>query len=70
MLAYLQRFAGLLNKKEDAKVFGGLMDSIRMAFNKKFYDVSKKQYSNNTVTANLLPLYFGIGPGFFKGNRL
>ncbi|MFI5132593.1 MAG: alpha-L-rhamnosidase C-terminal domain-containing protein, partial [Chitinophagales bacterium] len=66
MLAYLQRFAGLLNKKEDAKVFGLLMDSIRMAFNKKFYDVNKKLYSNNTATANLLPLYFGLVPDSLK----
>ncbi|MFI5132677.1 MAG: family 78 glycoside hydrolase catalytic domain, partial [Chitinophagales bacterium] len=66
MLAYLQRFAGLLNKKEDANVFGLLMDSIRIAFNKKFYDVSKKQYSNNTATANLLPLYFGLVPDSLK----
>ena len=35
MLSYLQRFAGLLNKKEDAKEFGLLMDNIKVAFNKK-----------------------------------
>ena len=66
MLSYLQRFAGLLNKKEDARSFGLLMDSIKTAFNKTFYNTDKKYYSNNTVTANLLPLYFGIVPDSLK----
>jgi alpha-L-rhamnosidase len=66
MLSYLQRFAGLLNKKEDASSFGRLMDSIKSAFNKTFYDENKQCYSNNTVTANLLPLYFGIVPDSLK----
>lgn len=66
LLSYLQRFAGLLNKKEDATAFGLLMDSIKTAFNKTFYDEKKKCYSNNTVTANLLPLYFGIVPDSLK----
>ena len=66
MLSYLQRFAGLLNKKDDAKAFGSLMDSIKTAFNKTFYNENKKEYSNNTVTANLLPLYFGLVPDSLK----
>ena len=66
MLSYLQRFAGLLNKPDDAKVFGLLMDSIKTAFNKTFYNDNKKQYSNNTATANLLPLYFGLVPDSLK----
>ncbi|RZM19354.1 MAG: alpha-rhamnosidase, partial [Pedobacter sp.] len=62
LLSYMQRFAGLLNEKEDARYFGLLSDSIRGAFNTTFYNPSKKSYSNNTVTANMLPLYFGICP--------
>ena len=66
MLSYLQRFAGLLNKKEDAKEFGLLMDNIKASFNKTFYNEKEKYYSNNTVTANLLPLYFGLVPDSLK----
>ena len=66
MLSYLQRFADLQNKKDDAKTFGLLMDSIKTAFNKTFYNQTKKEYSNNTVTANLLPLYFGLVPDSLK----
>lgn len=66
MLSYMHRFAGLLNKKEDAVSFGLLMDNIKTAFNKTFYNEHTKYYSNNTVTANLLPLYFGIVPDSLK----
>jgi len=66
MLSYLQRFAGLINENEDIKSFGLLMDSIKIAFNKAFYNKTQQYYSNNTVTANLLPLYFGIAPDSLK----
>ncbi|QNA45691.1 family 78 glycoside hydrolase catalytic domain [Lacibacter sediminis] len=62
LLSYVQRFANITNNKEDAKYYGLLSDSIRTAFQQEFYNPKLKQYSNNTVTANLLPLYFGICP--------
>jgi len=62
LLSYMQRFANLTENKADAAYYGLLRDSIRNAFQQTFYDPQKKQYSNNTVTANLLPLYFGICP--------
>jgi alpha-L-rhamnosidase len=33
---------------------------IKEAFNKKFYDAQTGRYSNNTVTANVLPLAFNM----------
>lgn len=66
LLWYMQRFATLLNKPEDVKAFGELNNNIRTAFNKKFFNKQKKCYSNNTVTANLLPLYFNIAPDSMK----
>ena len=66
MLSYLQRFAGLINEKDDIRTFGALMDSIRTAFNRTFYNKTQRYYSNNTVTANLLPLYFGLAPDSLK----
>jgi alpha-L-rhamnosidase len=66
MLYYMQRFAGLLNKPDDVKAFAELGRNIQEAFNKRFLNVKKKCYSNNTVTANLLPLYFNMAPDSLK----
>jgi alpha-L-rhamnosidase len=60
MLQLMQKFARLLNKPKDADQYAALALKIREAFNKKFFDPEKFRYSNNTVTANLLPLQFGI----------
>jgi alpha-L-rhamnosidase len=62
LLSYMQRFANITDNRDDAKYYGLLSDSIRTAFQQEFYNPKLKQYSNNTVTANLLPLYFGICP--------
>lgn len=62
LLQYMQRFAGITYRPEDATYYGLLGDSIRQAFQQKFYNPKLKQYDNNTITANLLPLYFGICP--------
>lgn len=66
MLSYMQRFAGILNKPDDAKAFEALGSNIQQAFNNRFYNKQKKWYSNNTVTANLLPVYFNITPDSLK----
>jgi alpha-L-rhamnosidase len=62
LLSYMQRFANITGNKADANYYGLLSDSIRTAFQETFYNPKLKQYSNNTITANLLPLYFGICP--------
>ncbi len=66
LLSYMHRFANLTGNQADAAYFSSLSDSIRTAFQQTFYNAQKKQYSNNTVTANLLPLYFGICPDSLK----
>ncbi|MBP6023502.1 alpha-L-rhamnosidase [Ferruginibacter sp.] len=66
LLSFMQRFAKLTGNNEDIKEYLVLGDSIRTAFQKTFYNGEKKYYSNNTVTANLLPLYFGICPDSLK----
>ena len=60
LLDLIQGFATLLNNKNDAASFSELAGKIKSAFNKKFFNEQKKCYDNNTVTANLLPLYFGM----------
>ncbi len=62
LLAYMQRFAKLTGNEADVKEYTELADKIRAAFQDKFYNPAKSNYSNNTITANLLPLYFGICP--------
>jgi alpha-L-rhamnosidase len=60
MLQLMENFARLLDKPKDAGEFAALALKIRDAFNKKFLDAETFQYSNNTVTANILPLRFGM----------
>jgi len=62
MLYYMQGFARLQHKTEDEAAFAELAGLIKTAFNKQFFHPKNSNYSNNTVTANLLPLYFGMVP--------
>lgn len=66
LLSYMQRFANLTGNKNDAAEFSSLAQNISIAFQNKFYNQQQKYYANNTVTANLLPLYFGITPDSLK----
>jgi len=62
LLSYMQRFATLSGQPAHATAYGLMNDTIRQAFQSRFYDAKRVQYDNGTVTANLLPLYFGICP--------
>jgi alpha-L-rhamnosidase len=70
LLFYMQRFANLTGNKADVEKFSLLSDSIKTAFQKRFYNPEKEYYSNNTVTANILPLYFGICPDSLRATVL
>lgn len=62
LLSLMQRFARLIGNEADIKEYAELADRMRTAFHNTFYNPAKYSYSNNTITANLLPLYFGICP--------
>ena len=62
LLQIMNRFAVCNNQAEDSGAFNQLATRIREAFNKKFFKATAGLYDNNTVTANLLPLYFGMVP--------
>jgi len=62
----LNRFAVLLDKPVDADQFAKEAESVKKAFNEKFLDKPAGCYSNNTVTANILPLRFGMVPDEYK----
>jgi alpha-L-rhamnosidase len=66
LLVIMQRFAHLVGNDHDQREFNALSEKIKTAFNLKFFHTQKKQYSNNTVTANLLPLSFDMVPPEFK----
>jgi alpha-L-rhamnosidase len=60
MLQLMKKFAALTGKENDVQEFDVLSVKVREAFNKAFYNIEKKQYGNNTVTANILPLAFDM----------
>ena len=62
MLYLLQRFATLQGKTGEAKAFAEEAEAIKTAYNSKFFNTETAQYSNNTVTANLLSLCYGLVP--------
>ncbi|HEY4108820.1 glycoside hydrolase family 78 protein [Puia sp.] len=57
LLTLMEKFAGLLHQPD---TFSKHAAAARTAFNKQF--LKPGHYSNNSVTANLLPLTFGITP--------
>ena len=62
VLFLLERFARLLNKSDDAKSFADEAIAVKNAYNDKYLNRETAQYSNNTVTANLLSLCMGLVP--------
>lgn len=66
LLTLMKGFATLLNKTSDVAEYDALGEKIKIAFNNKFFNPNTNSYSNNAVTANLLPLYFGMVPEGYK----
>ena len=60
LLQVMQQFAAIAGRQDDIKEFSALAENIRNGFRKTFYDPLTAQHSNGTVTANLLPLAFGM----------
>ncbi len=60
MLMLMQDFASRQNISADAKAFKHLAEEVKIAFNHKFLNKEGMFYGNNTVTANLLALRFGL----------
>ena len=67
-LVLMQHFATILHKTHDAQDFSALALKTGIAFNQKFFNKKTYRYDNNTVTANLLPLYFGMVPKMDEKN--
>lgn len=62
VIVKMKKFAALTGNGEDIPVYDAMLEEVKAAYNKKFFDVKTARYDNNTVTANLMPLAFGIVP--------
>jgi len=61
-LELMEGFARLLSKPEDTKWFKEKASDMKKAYNDNFFNPDGNYYSNNTVTANILSLAFGLVP--------
>lgn len=61
-LNLMAKYAGLLEKPEDQKVFQEKAAAMRDAFNARFYNAADARYVNGTQTSCVLPLAFGLVP--------
>ena len=59
---YLYIFASNLGLKEEAEQLNRLADSIRIAFNKEFYDPQRKIYGTGSQTSLALPIFLMMVP--------
>nr|WP_315242857.1 glycoside hydrolase family 78 protein [uncultured Flavobacterium sp.] len=62
LLTIMKKFAKIANADADIAHYDDLTTRVKKAFNAKFLNTEKNYYANNTVTANVLPLAFGIVP--------
>ena len=60
------RFAALAGYPQDADNFRKESELVKEAFNSKYLHTELGYYSNNTVTANILSLRFGMVPEAYK----
>ncbi len=65
-LCLMEKHAASLGKSEDAVRWKKLAEDFKTAFNNKFLDREKGQYSNGTQTSCVLPLAFGLVPDDIK----
>jgi alpha-L-rhamnosidase len=62
LLGIMKKFAVIANENPDIAYYDDLAVRIKKAFNTKFLNTATNSYANNTVTANVLPLAFGLVP--------
>ena len=58
----MAKFAEVLGFEEDVAFFQQEITTGTVAFNDKYFNRVTGVYANNTVTANILPLWFGMVP--------
>ncbi len=58
----MAKFAEALGKTDDVAFFNEEINNSTAAFNQKYFNYTDCHYGNNTITANILPLWFGMAP--------
>ncbi len=58
----MARFAEVMGHPEDVTYFNEEIANVTVTFNQKYFNYTHCHYGNNTVTANILPLWFGMAP--------
>jgi alpha-L-rhamnosidase len=66
-LTLMARYAALLDKPADAQRYLAQAETLKTAFNAKYYDPAKGYYDNGTQTACVLPLAFDMVPEAERG---
>ncbi len=66
ILQLMEKFAVINSSPEDAQSYQDLAARIKESYNKQFFNPETAQYSNNTVTANMLSLQLGLVPEGFE----
>ena len=61
-MCYMYVMAKHLGRQQDARQFNLRADSIRQAFNREFYDATKKSYGSGSQCSLALPLYLKLVP--------
>lgn len=62
ILELMQKFAVINGHPQDAEEYKELASRVKESYNKQFFNYETAQYSNNTVTANILSLQLGLVP--------
>lgn len=61
-LTLMKKYATILGLDSDAAEFDRMAESLKKAFNEKFYNKEKGYYDNGTQTSCVLPLAFNMVP--------
>lgn len=65
-LTQMEKYARLLGMTDDAEAFAALSGKMKEAINTTFLDKDHFYYANNTITANVIALYFELAPTELK----
>ncbi len=66
LLQIMREFQKIAGEDFEVDEYGILSENIKNTFNQKYFNKQKKCYDNNSITSNLLPLYFGIATDSVK----
>ncbi|MFC2096906.1 family 78 glycoside hydrolase catalytic domain [Bacteroidota bacterium] len=66
MLTLMEKYAGMLDEKNDEEMFAELSQNMKEAFNREFLNIDKGIYDNGSQTSSVLPLAFGLVPEEYK----